>query len=98
VAHPQRANRVERTRSASQTAGPLWYRNLEAAPAVTVQVGAEAIRGRARPAPPAEKAALWPRMTASFPRYGELQAKPRREIPLVIVEPEPPVSGSGDAR
>jgi deazaflavin-dependent oxidoreductase (nitroreductase family) len=68
---------------------PLWYRNLEANPAVTIQVGPDVIAGRARTASPEEKAALWPRMTAIFPLYGEYQAKTRRDIPLVIVEPEP---------
>jgi deazaflavin-dependent oxidoreductase (nitroreductase family) len=68
---------------------PLWYRNLEANAAVTIQVGATVLAARARPASPAEKAALWPRMTAIFPRYDEFQAKTRRDIPLVIIEPAP---------
>jgi deazaflavin-dependent oxidoreductase (nitroreductase family) len=76
---------------------PLWYRNLETDPAVTLQVGAEIIHGRARTATPEEKARLWPLMTAVFPRYDELQAKTRRKIPLIIVEPEPRAPAAGGA-
>ena len=66
---------------------PLWYRNLSADPAVSLQVGADVINGRARTASADEKAELWPVMTAVWPAYDEYPAKTSREIPLVIVEP-----------
>ncbi len=66
---------------------PYWYLNLVADPLVDVQVGANKFSARARIAGVAEKALLWPRMVAIFPQYIRYQAKTRREIPLVILEP-----------
>src|SRR5881227_2969543 len=46
---------------------PLWYRNLLADPAVTVQVKSETFDARARTADPGDKARLWPVMAAIWP-------------------------------
>ena len=65
---------------------PQWYLNLRANPAVEIQVAAERFAVNARTANAAEKAELWPLMTAIWPAYDEYQAKTDRDIPLVILE------------
>jgi len=65
---------------------PAWYLNLSGDPDVTVQVGAETFRARARTATPAEKPRLWPLMTAIWPAYDSYQTKTAREIPVVVLE------------
>lgn len=67
---------------------PSWYLNLVANPEVRVQVNADKFTAQARPASPAEKARLWPLMTALWPDYDAYQAKTEREIPVVILTPE----------
>ena len=70
------------------TRHPLWYLNLAAEPRVTLQVGAESFTARARTADAAEKPRLWAIMSEIFPTYDGYRRKTRREIPLVILEPE----------
>lgn len=66
---------------------PLWYRNLVKTPDVEVEVGGERRLLRARTATPEEKAALWPRLLAVYRDYASYQARTRRDIPVVILEP-----------
>ena len=66
---------------------PLWYLNLVTTPSVELQVGAKTFTAMARTATPEEKVRLWPLMTTIFPQYTTYQAKAKRDIPLVIVEP-----------
>lgn len=66
---------------------PGWYLNLVDNPDVTVQVGAEKFRAKARTAGSAERAALWPKMAAVWPDYDKYQANTEREIPIVVLEP-----------
>jgi deazaflavin-dependent oxidoreductase (nitroreductase family) len=65
---------------------PDWYLNLQANPAVRVQVKAEVFDARARTATPDEKPALWRRMAEVWPDYDEYQKKTDREIPVVVLE------------
>jgi deazaflavin-dependent oxidoreductase (nitroreductase family) len=65
---------------------PDWYLNLEADPAVEVQVGRTRERRRARRATPEEAGRLWPEVLARAPGYGRYRAKTSREIPLVLLE------------
>ncbi|MEH1013520.1 nitroreductase family deazaflavin-dependent oxidoreductase [Micromonospora sp. CPCC 206060] len=65
---------------------PAWYLNLLDDPQVEVQVGAETFRAVARTADPAEKARLWPVMTAIWPAYDGYQARTDRDIPVVLLE------------
>jgi deazaflavin-dependent oxidoreductase (nitroreductase family) len=67
-------------------APPAWYLNLEADPAVHVQLLGDRFAARARTATPEEKAELWPIMTAEWPAYDEYQQRTEREIPVVILE------------
>jgi deazaflavin-dependent oxidoreductase (nitroreductase family) len=66
-------------------APPAWYVNLQADPAVEVQVLGERFPARARTATPEEKRELWPIMTAEWPAYDDYQKKTSREIPVVVI-------------
>jgi deazaflavin-dependent oxidoreductase (nitroreductase family) len=66
---------------------PSWYKNLVAEPNVTIQVGPDVMKAKARTATPAEKKRLWPQMTEIWPAYDDYQAKTDRDIPVVIIEP-----------
>jgi deazaflavin-dependent oxidoreductase (nitroreductase family) len=66
---------------------PEWYLNLVENPEVEVQVGAEKFKARARPASPDEKPKLWHLMTSIWTEYDSYQARTKREIPVVILEP-----------
>lgn len=67
-------------------AQPAWYVNLEADPAVEVQVKADRFRAKARTASPAEKPELWRLMTEVWPDYDGYQRRTEREIPIVVLE------------
>ncbi|WP_329007532.1 nitroreductase family deazaflavin-dependent oxidoreductase [Micromonospora rifamycinica] len=64
---------------------PSWYLNLLDDPEAEVQVGAETFAVRARTAEPAERATMWPAMTAIWPAYDEYQSRTDREIPVVVL-------------
>jgi deazaflavin-dependent oxidoreductase (nitroreductase family) len=66
---------------------PAWYLNLVADPRVEVQVRAVRHPGLARTAAGDERARLWALMTSLFPAYDAYQARTKREIPVVVVEP-----------
>ena len=66
---------------------PAWYRNLDADPAVHVQVGADEFDATARTASGAERQRLWPLVTAVWPAYDDYQAKTDRQIPVVVLTP-----------
>ena len=67
---------------------PLWYLNLVADPAVTIQDRADVIRGVAETVPEGDaRDALWAQMVALFPSYAEYQEKTERRIPVVRVRP-----------
>ncbi len=67
---------------------PLWYLNLVADPAVTIQDRADVIRGVAETIPEGSvRDTLWAQMVALFPNYAEYQEKTERRIPLIRVRP-----------
>jgi deazaflavin-dependent oxidoreductase (nitroreductase family) len=65
---------------------PAWYLNLQANPAVTVQVKGDVFAARARTAAAEEKPGLWKIMTSIWPDYDQYQERTDREIPVVILE------------
>jgi deazaflavin-dependent oxidoreductase (nitroreductase family) len=67
-------------------APPAWFVNLQADPEVEVQIKGDRFRATARVATPAEKPAMWAKMTEVWPDYDEYQKKTRREIPVVVLE------------
>jgi len=68
---------------------PDWYLNLTDEPEVTIQVGADLQRARARTAEGEERERLWSVMTGIWPAYADYQAKTSRRIPVVVLEPIP---------
>ena len=67
-------------------AHPAWYLNLEADPAVRVQVKADKFAARARTATGAERATLWSKMLGIYAPYQLYQTKTDRQIPVVVLE------------
>ncbi|MBB5632586.1 deazaflavin-dependent oxidoreductase (nitroreductase family) [Cryobacterium mesophilum] len=69
---------------------PAWFLNLRDDPEVMVAVQGHAARPmHAHIATPAERADLWPRVTARHPHYAGYQERTDREIPLVVLAPDP---------
>jgi F420H(2)-dependent quinone reductase len=66
---------------------PAWYLNVVAHPDVLVQVRGERFAARARTAVGAERERLWRKMTELAPVYHRYEARTRREIPVVVLEP-----------
>ena len=66
---------------------PLWFRNIEADPEVTVQIRGERRPMLARTADAEERAELWPRLVGVYRDYDSYQSWTDREIPVVILEP-----------
>jgi deazaflavin-dependent oxidoreductase (nitroreductase family) len=66
---------------------PSWYLNLRENPDVSLTMGGETRRMRAKTASAEERAELWPKVVGSYKGYGQYQERTDREIPLVILEP-----------
>jgi deazaflavin-dependent oxidoreductase (nitroreductase family) len=67
---------------------PAWFHNLMAHPEVTVQIGGERRRVRARLASPEERRRLWPRAVETYRGYADYQRRSKgRKLPLVVLEP-----------
>jgi deazaflavin-dependent oxidoreductase (nitroreductase family) len=66
---------------------PDWYHNLVANPDVTIEIGTETRRCRARTASAEERAPIWSTQKARYPQFADYEAKTSREIPVVILEP-----------
>lgn len=68
-------------------AHPAWYLNLEANPAVDVQVAADSFKARARVAEGEERERLWQLLVDYYAPYTDYQAKTARQIPVVVLDP-----------
>ena len=64
---------------------PIWYLNLLASPAATIEVGRRKLDVTAETAPPEERDRLWQLATQMYPPYDDYRAKTEREIPVVIL-------------
>ena len=64
---------------------PAWYKNLDADPHVTLQVGTEVFAANARTATAQERPELWPIMVKEWPAYDDYVKKTEREIPVVVL-------------
>ncbi|GAA4254212.1 nitroreductase family deazaflavin-dependent oxidoreductase [Dactylosporangium darangshiense] len=62
---------------------PDWYRNLEAEPAVTVEVDGEEYAAAASPTTGADRDALFGRIVEQYAFFAEHQAGIERTIPVV---------------
>ncbi|MBT3533394.1 MAG: nitroreductase family deazaflavin-dependent oxidoreductase [Rhodospirillaceae bacterium] len=67
---------------------PIWYRNLQADPAVELQVGSDRFAATAQTVTGAERSRLWDLMAEIFPSYNDYheKAKATREIPVVVLK------------
>lgn len=65
---------------------PLWFRNIQANPEVTVQIKSRIRTMRARVASDEERAAYWPRLRAMYPDFDNYQSWTDRVIPVVVCE------------
>ena len=67
---------------------PAWFLNLRDHPEVDVRYqGGSTRKMRAHVADEAERARLWPLVTADHANYAGYQTKTDREIPLVLLDP-----------
>lgn len=67
---------------------PAWLHNLRANPTVEIELpGRERQPAVATEVPKTEYAALWKRLTDSYPRFLTYQARTKRPIPLVRLRP-----------
>ena len=67
---------------------PAWWLNLEAHPEARVRVDGDWQPATARRATREEAESLWPRLVKLNPAYRRYRAASRREIPVVILEPD----------
>ena len=77
---------------------PAWYLNIEANPAVGVQVGPRSSTAKARTVAGEERAALWDRVVEYAPWYEEYQASTDRRLPLVAITPGEPLRHDAPVR
>ncbi len=66
---------------------PDWYHNVIANPEVTVEVGQQRFKARARVAEGDERERLFNAQAAQMPNFAEYQQKTSRQIPVIILEP-----------
>ena len=67
---------------------PGWYHNLKAQPEVTIEIGIEVRNVTAHELDNAERDAIWPRVVALMPQFGEYQKTSQgRIIPLFRLDP-----------
>jgi deazaflavin-dependent oxidoreductase (nitroreductase family) len=64
---------------------PQWFKNLQANPEATVQLGSETFPVRATVATDDEKKTLWPKVVGIYKGYEGYQRKTSRDIPIVIL-------------
>jgi len=68
---------------------PAWFLNLSDNPDVQVRLkGRPSQQMRARIANPAERARLWPMVVADHKNYDGYQRSTKRELALVLLEPQ----------
>ncbi len=72
---------------------PAWFLNLRAQPRVRVQIGAEVCAALAREAEGAERRALWQRAVDEVPLVVDYQARTKRRVPVVVLEPSDSAEG-----
>ena len=69
---------------------PLWLKNLQANPAVTVEVGRDRSERTARVVPDQERESLWPRLVAMYPAFDLYQSWTARQIQVVVLSEQSP--------
>ena len=67
---------------------PGWYHNLKHNSRVTFEIRGRRATALAETAEPDRRARLWARLMELAPGYGAYQRRTRREIPIVLLQPE----------
>lgn len=75
--------------NAGNSANPAWYHNLVAHPDVTIELGGTSMRATARIATGDERSTLYHRFVLVHPQLAEYQGRTEREIPVVVLDPQP---------
>ncbi|MGV9744840.1 nitroreductase family deazaflavin-dependent oxidoreductase [Rhodococcus zopfii] len=65
---------------------PLWFRNIQANPEVTIQIRSRVRAMHARVATPEERAGYWPELVAMYPDFDKYQSWTDRTIPVVVCD------------
>jgi deazaflavin-dependent oxidoreductase (nitroreductase family) len=65
---------------------PSWYHNLKAHPEVTVEIGGEKFKARAREAGEDEYERLYQNHASQMPAFNEYRTRTTRHIPLMVLE------------
>jgi len=81
--YPYRDSVVVSASNSGKESHPVWYLNMQANPAVTVQMGRERYRAIAEDVADEERAVLWDTIVRLNKHQGEYLAKAERKIPLV---------------
>jgi len=88
---PRRADAIVLVASrGGMSTPPAWYLNLQADPRATVETGPDRREMVARPATEAERAELWPALTAAYPHFDAYQQRTDRVIPVLVLAPAGP--------
>ena len=65
---------------------PSWYHNLVAHPTVTLEIGTESFKAKARVATGDERERLFNQQAAQMAVFNEYRAKTTRKIPVIVFE------------
>jgi deazaflavin-dependent oxidoreductase (nitroreductase family) len=65
---------------------PAWFHNLKANPEVTIEVGADKYRAKARQATGGERDRLYSKQAERMPAFADYEQKTTRQIPVVVLE------------
>ena len=65
---------------------PAWFHNLEADPAVEIEVGTDTVPVRATVAEGDERERLWSKQKADIPTFADYEQRTTREIPVIVLE------------
>ena len=65
---------------------PAWYHNLVAHPTVTLEIGTESFKAKARVATGDERERLYNQQAAQMAVFNEYRAKTTRKIPVIVFE------------
>lgn len=66
---------------------PAWYHNLVAHPDVTIEVGDETEAATANVLHNEERNAVWTKVVAAMPNFGEYEKQTTRTIPVIALDP-----------
>ncbi len=76
--------------NAGKPAHSQWYLNLKNQPQVSVQIMDQVLPATAETLTGAERAAAWQHIITTAPSYARYQQQTTREIPVVLLRPQPP--------